>query len=417
MRDGVLRVGLIGGGFVAKFHIRGWVGVRDSIITAVYSPTGRGARECAALARELNVGEPKVFTDLHEIIRYKDLDAVWVLSPNYTRVDVIRAICEGVKQGESNVKAVAMEKPLARNLQEAKEILRMVEDAGLLHGYLENQVFSPSVVRGKEIIWRRGAAISGRPYLSRAAEEHSGPHNPWFWHPYYAGGGVLLDMGCHSVEAGRYLLYDPNKDKSDLKVKSVIGYTARLKWGRPEYVKKLKEMTKGEIDYTKLYAEDYARIIVNYETSDGQLIAAESSNAWSFVGPGLRLTFELLGPEYYLQINTLQPELYIFFSREVKGAAGEDLVEKQMAEQGLMPALPDEAIAYGYTYEDRAMVQSFLEGKLPPENFKDGVFVMEILMAAYKSAEVGKEIKFPDPTLIEYRPKAYKEAEKLIKEK
>ncbi|RLE63361.1 MAG: gfo/Idh/MocA family oxidoreductase [Thermoprotei archaeon] len=410
-----LKIGFIGGGFVAKFHVRAWQGVRDSEITAVYSPSGRGARETAELAKQLDVGNPKVYTDLHEFLSDPNIDAVWVLSPNYTRVDVAKAIYEEVTQGRSKIKAVAFEKPLARNLSEAYKIVDYIEKAGLLHGYLENQVFSPSVVRGKELAWRRGAAISGRPYLARAAEEHGGPHSPWFWHPYYSGGGVLLDMGCHSVEAGRYMLYNPQKGKEDLKPIEVIGYTACLKWKRPEYIEKLKNMTNGFVDYSKLYAEDYARIIVNYETSDGLVVTSESSNAWSFIGPGLRLTFELFGPEYYVQINTLQPELYVFFSREVKGPAGEDLVEKQAAEQGLMPALPDETFTYGYTWENNQMVKAFLAGRNAPENLHDGVLVMELLMAAYKSAEEKRIIKLPDPSLKEYLPLPFRIASKFVK--
>ena len=46
--------------------------------------------------------------------------------------------------------------------------------------------------RGKEIIWSRGAKVTGRPYLARAAEEHSGPHMPWFWEGSLQGGGVML---------------------------------------------------------------------------------------------------------------------------------------------------------------------------------------------------------------------------------
>ena len=93
----------------------------------------------------------------------------------------MRAIHAAVKSGRSKVRAVACEKPLGRTLAEAREVLRLAEDAGLAHGYLENQVFSTAVERGKEIIWRRAVPASGRPYLARAAEEHSGPHEPWFW--------------------------------------------------------------------------------------------------------------------------------------------------------------------------------------------------------------------------------------------
>ena len=87
---------------------------------------------------------------------------------------------------------------------------------------------------------------------------------------------------------------------------------------------------------------------------------------------------ELLGPEYSMSINTLDSGLKLFFSREVKGAAGEDLVEKQNAEQGLMPVVANEESDYGYEGENRYFVNCFLEGKQPEENFYDGLEVSRV---------------------------------------
>jgi predicted dehydrogenase len=113
---------------------------------------------------------------------------------------------------------------------------------------------------------------------------------------------------------------------------------------------------------------------------------------------------ELLGPEYSLTISTLDTPLKVFLSRNVQGAAGEDLLEKQNSEQGLMPVVEDEAAAYGYSAEDRHMVEAFRAGVRPTETFEDGVAVMEILMALYRSAELGQTVTLPDPTLEDYVP-------------
>ena len=124
---------------------------------------------------------------------------------------------------------------------------------------------------------------------------------------------------------------------------------ATLKWSRQEYIDLLKEMYNNRIDYGKTPAEDFARANVNFKDDDGNILVAEVTTSWSFVGPGLRLSFEMMGPEYFMQINTLEPELHIFFSRKVTGREGEDMVEKQAAEQGLMPVISDEGLVYGYT--------------------------------------------------------------------
>src|SRR2546422_3344843 len=73
--------------------------------------------------------------------------------------------------------------------------------------------------------------------------------------------------------------------------------------------------------------------------------------------------------------NTLDSPLKLFFSREVKGKAGEDLVEKQNAEIGLMPVVSSEPAAYGYEAEDRHFVRVFLGCDRPQLTFDDGVEV------------------------------------------
>jgi predicted dehydrogenase len=393
-----LGVALVGAGFAARFHVRGWVGVRGADIVAVHSRTEARARELAALAEQLGVGKPKVYTDIFDMLRDPNVNAVWILSPNYARLDAVRAVAEEARQGKGNIVAVACEKPLARNVKEAREMVNLVERAGLLHGYLENQVFMPSVTRGKEVVWRFGAKYSGRPYLARAAEEHGGPHAPWFWKPTQSGGGVLLDMMCHSLEAARYVLWDPEKGKDSIKPRKVWGEVASLKWTRKGYVERLKQ-TYG-VDYSVEPAEDYATAVVVYEDEEGNVVMTETHTSWSYIGAGLRLTFEVLGPEYSLWINTLQPELFAFFSRHVKIPPSEEFVEKQNADQGLMPVIPDEAVTYGYQAEDRYMVECFLKGVQPAENWYDGLLIVQLMMLAYLSAEKGQKLNF-DPALVE----------------
>jgi len=117
----------------------------------------------------------------------------------------------------------------------------LARKAKLLDGYLENQLFSPAVVRGKQIIWTRGAALCGRPYLARAAEEHSGPHMPWFWEGTLQGGGVLNDMMCHSVEEARFMLTPPGAKRNVLTPIKITAHASCLKWQDPKYAKILAD--------------------------------------------------------------------------------------------------------------------------------------------------------------------------------
>src|SRR5947207_7167060 len=189
------------------------------------------------------------------------------------------------------------------------------------------------------LLWARGAKLTGRPYLARAAEEHSGPHMPWFWQGTLQGGGVLNDMMCPSVEVVRFRLTRPGDPRDSITPLRVSARIASLKWSRPEYARRLARAMGKAVDYRRAPAEDFASVTVEYEDRDGEPLIAEASTSWSFVGAGLRISAELLGPEYSMSLNTLDSGLKLFFSREVTGKAGEDLVEKQNAETGLMPVV------------------------------------------------------------------------------
>ena len=399
-----LGIGFIGGGFISRFHIQSLLGVRDVDVVGVVSKTKQSAEDTAALANELGVGPAKTFDTITEMVEDPGVDALWVCSPNYTRIETFEEIANAVSSSKGELIGVACEKPLGRNVAEAKKVLELTQSADLLDGYLENQVFSPSITRGKEIIWARGAATTGRPFLARAAEEHSGPHMPWFWEGELQGGGVLNDMMCHSVEEARFLLTEPGKPRDSIKPISVSAHTDCLKWQRPKYADILLKNSDGKTDYSQRPSEDFARSLIEYLDENGEKIIVETTTSWCFVGEGLRLSMELFGPEYSMFVNTLDPDLKVFFSREVSGEAGEDLVEKQNAESGGMPVVSNEAEVYGYTAENRHMVESFLAGKRPEENFSDGVNVTELLMTAYMSAEQGQTITFPPPELDTFIP-------------
>lgn len=397
-------IGFIGGGFITRFHIQSLIGVRDCDVLGVMSRTLESAETSAALARTLNVGEAKAYSSITDMIANPDINALWICSPNFTRIGVMEEIVSAIESGKGDLIGITCEKPLGRNVKEAKKVLELTQLVGLLDGYLENQVFAPSVTRGKEIIWDRGAKTTGRPYLARAAEEHSGPHMPWFWEGELQGGGVLNDMMCHSVEEARYMLTKPGAPRESLTPKSVNAYASCLKWQRPEYAQILAENSGGKTDYLNRPAEDFARSLIEYEDEDGNNLVVETTTSWCFVGAGLRLSMELFGPEYSMFVNTLDSDLKVFFSRKVAGAEAEDLVEKQNAESGEMPVVSSETDTYGYTAENRHMVQSFLASKRPKENFDDGVNVTELLMTAYMSAEQDKTIPFPPPGLDDFVP-------------
>ena len=403
-----LGVGFIGSGFVARFHIRGWAGVRDADVRGVWSPNRKNAASAAELARKLDVGDARAYATITDMVADPAIEAIWLCGPNHARIENVEEIVHAVESGKGTLKGIACEKPLARNVAEAKKVVELVRRLGIPTGYLENQLFSPQVELGRTLIWARGAATTGRPYLARAAEEHSGPHGPWFWKGNLQGGGVLNDMMCHSALVVRHLLTKPGDAYDTVRPVRITGHIASLKWSRPEYAKILSKTMDKSLDYTKTPSEDFASVVIEFETRDGHKVLGEASTSWSFVGAGLRLSAELLGPEYSMAWNTLDSGLKLFFSREVHGKQGEDLVEKQNAEMGLMPVVAGEAWAYGYEAEDRHFARVFQGKEQAKLTFEDGLEVVKVLMTAYASAEQGKTLAFPPKGLDKFVPKVAK---------
>jgi predicted dehydrogenase len=404
MSDKRLGIGFIGSGFNARFHIQGFRAIRDADVLGVWSPNRKNAESAAELAREIGVGQAKAYRSISEMVDDPAIDALWLTGPNHARVENVEEIVHALESGRGSLAGIASEKPLARNVAEARHVTKLVQNTGIKHGYLENQLFAPHVEAGKALAWARGAAATGRPYLARAAEEHSGPHMPWFWRGELQGGGVLNDMMCHSALVVRHLLTKPGEPLSTVTPVRITAHIASLKWTRPEYAKRLSKMMGPGVNYAKTPSEDFASLTIEFETRDGHTVIGEATTSWSYVGAGLRLSAELLGPEYSMAWNSLDSGLKLFFSREVRGKAGEDLVEKQNAEIGLMPVVPNEAAAYGYEAEDRHFVRVFLGKEEPLLTWDDGFEVVQVLMTAYKSAESGRTIEFPPKGLDQFVP-------------
>lgn len=399
-----LGVGFVGSGFITRFHLQSWQAVRDADVLGIWSPNTDSASATASYARGLNIGETNPYASISEMVADPAIDALWLCGPNHRRVENLEEIVAALNAGKGKLVGIACEKPLARNVAEARCCVELIREAGVLHAYLEDQLYIPALAKGHSLAWQRGAAISGRPYLARSAEEHSGPHSPWFWQGDLQGGGVLNDMLCHSVEVTRFLLTPPGAPRGTIRPVSVTGHIHSLKWSRPEYAAALRASKGDAVDYLKRPSEDFARATIEYIDDDGNPLIGEVTTSWSYVGAGLRLSSELLGPEYSFAYNSLEGGAKLFLSREVKGPAGEDLVEKQNAEQGLLSIVGNEVAEYGYENENRHVVRAFLAGQQPMLTFDDGMEVVELLMTAYMSAEQGRTIAWKPDNLETFVP-------------
>src|ERR1044072_7553356 len=116
MTKSKLGVGFIGSGFVAKFHLEAWRGVRDADVLGVYSPNKEHAEATAARARHLRVGNARAFESIEELVAAPEIDCLWLCGPNHQRVQNMQAICNAIASGKGKLIGIACEKRLARNV-------------------------------------------------------------------------------------------------------------------------------------------------------------------------------------------------------------------------------------------------------------------------------------------------------------
>ena len=390
----MLKIGMIGAGFVAGFHAKSLQSVRNVKLTGVCAP--QGAQQLARTARETGLGHAKVYKTTQELC--KAVDVVAIFAPNFARLDIMRDIAKACENG-ATLKGLICEKPLARNLEEADIMARMAKAIHVPTAYFENQLHMPSVVEARQQL----AAVeqtAGAVHLARSAEEHGGPHEPWFWDPTQQGGGVCCDMGSHSIAVAMYMLTPSGKPPDYLEPISVTAEMALLKWGKEPWIGKLKE--RG-VDYSVTPAEDYSLVTIEFKDPEmGVVSIAQATNSWMYDAPGLRLLMEAVGPGYSYEVNSLKSPADLFISDAAAAAVGDSelALEKAQATRGALILQHNEPSLYGYIDEWRDAAAAFQRGKDAMLNFEYGRMVTMLIMAAYMAHEKKQTIDVTNPKTL-----------------
>jgi predicted dehydrogenase len=386
-----LRYGIIGGGFITGFQLRALREVRGVEVAGLVSRTP--PEKLAHYVREKGLGEGRVYGTIGEMAPHVDVIAIF--APNFARVEHVEQIIDAVRKG-APLKAVICEKPLARNLGEARRVVALAKEANLRTIYFENQLHMKTMQATRSQLAPIVEAM-GPPLLTRSSEEHAGPHSAWFWDPVRQGGGVMSDMGCHCLAVGWYALTPPGKPARFLEPQSVTADLSLLKWGQARWRDDLKG--RFDLDYARSPAEDFATGIVTYRNPEtGQRVKAQFTVSWMYDKQGLRLGLDGVGPGYAFEMNSLRSPLEIFIGDAA--AAGmenaELAIEKATASRGLIAVHPNEADLYGYTDENIDAVQSLAAGRPPLLDWDYGLEIVRLTMAAYLSAERKATIDLTD---------------------
>lgn len=389
-----LSIGMVGAGFVAKFQAVAMKQVRSVELAGITAL--KGAEELSLFAKENDLGPATVYPNVTELA--KNVDTVAIYCPNYARIEVMEEIVSAVKGG-AELKGVICEKPLGRNVAEARKLVDLATSLNLRTAYFENQIHMKPIKSQMAQLAPQQKTM-GPLTLTRSAEEHGGPHEGWFWDPTRQGGGVLCDMGCHSIAVGWYALTPLGKELTFLQPHSVCADIGLLKWGQPTWREKL--LKERGVDYGKTPAEDFATGMITYRNPEtGQLVKAQFTNSWMFEKQGLRLFMDGMGPGYAFEVNTLIAPLAIFIGDVAAEAVAdqEAALEKATASRGLLAVHHNEADLYGYTDENEEAAAALLAGRDALLPWSYGLEITKLVMAAYMAAEKAQTIDLADPAV------------------
>ena len=367
----MIKIAMLGSGFIGRFYADSLQGYRSKDkIVSIYSRREESAKK---FAEDYKVSYWT--TNMEEAIARADVDIVCISLPNNLHEQAVMLCCK-------HKKAVMTTKPLGRNATEAKRMLEAVEAAGIFNGYLEDLVYTPKFLKAQESV-QSGAL--GRILWAKSREAHPGPHSDWFWDLEQAGGGCILDLGCHCVEIAR----------------SYIG----------KDIKPIEVMCWADTQVKPIEAEDHAIGLVKYE--NGAIGQFEVS--WTFRG-GLDLRDEVMGSEGTIWINSF---LRTGFDLFTTGKGASYVAEKAESNTGWQFPVGDELNELGYNHMFMDMFNALEEGWAPKETFYDGYVVNSVLDAAYRSAKTklwepvkleiwrGKEGVGKDSHLTEYDSEHY----------
>ena len=329
-----LGVGLVGSGWIARRHAEALARIPGARLVAVASRSGERARE---LARDAGAEQALDFGDLERLFGDPRIDLVCIGSPNHLHAPQALA---ALRAGRD----VLVEKPLCLSLAEADELIAQARRSGALLCYAENLCFAPHYRRARE--WVRSGRL-GRILSARQVERHAGPYSPWFFEPAAAGGGALMDMGCHGIGVLLWLLGAP-------RVARVRASLARRVHAGP--------------------LEDEAR--VDLELEDGLVVVSESG--WTRAS-GMESRLELVGSQGSLEIDLL-------------GATGLRVQHRGGSWEQLVP---DDLALSGYSAELEHFLACVRARSEPEIGGREGRAVLEVLLAAYASAEARAPVSLP----------------------
>lgn len=314
-------------------------------------------------------GWENVETDWRKVVKRRDIDLISIAAPNYLHKEI--AI-----EAAQNGKHILCEKPLANNLDEAREMLDTAEKAGVKHCCGYSYRFTPSLALARQLVQEGRIGRIYHVFVRYAQDWITDPNFGMVWRfdKKIAGSGPLGDLSAHSIDATRFV--------TGLKFKEVTGNLQTLIKERP------MDGNNPNGPKGKVTVDDIAQFLVNFE--GGATGTYESTRLAT--GRKNYNTIEVNGEKGTIVWNFEDQNWLMFYdNQQSPQEAGFRKInvthDVHPYNGGWWPQGHGIGYADSFVIEVSEFIRSIIENKPFSPSFEDGVKCQEILEAVERSAE------------------------------
>ena len=382
MRSRVIKAGIVGSGFAARFHFD----ALKRVFTAEVKVEGVFSISQEELENYTTTRGLRAYNNLERLI--EKCDVVHVCTPPVTHEPIVVAALKSNKHvivekpftgyfGDGsegfNGDTFCREKGLEHSLESVKRMLMAEKSSEGNIMYAENWVYAPSIQKEREILEKTKAQI----VWMHGEESHSGSHSLAYGQWKFSGGGSMIGKGCHPLAAAIYLKHVEGRarDGNPIRPKTISARThaiTRMDTFRDE----------GYIKTTYKDIEDLAMLHVVFQDGTvANIFASElvlgGVHNWIEINTNNHRSICNINPNTSMQAYTPAEKNF----QEVY------VVEKTETKQGWSSMSPDEGWFSGYQHEMDSFYSSVAYGDQIESNSSLASDVVATIYSGYISSE------------------------------
>jgi predicted dehydrogenase len=386
-----VKIGMIGSQFAADLHLRNLSKLRGAKVDVI-AVASKNKEHAAAFAKKYDI--PNFYDDHRRILERKDIDVVDLCIPTDLHeafsIEAAEAkkhiICEkpltgyfGKDRKEEDVGFTVSKKVMLKEaLKGCDRVIKAVNKNKVKFMYAENWIYAPPFTKLKSLI-----KVSGGTILDiRAEQSHSGSYAKYSRKWKTSGGGALMRLGAHPVGGVLHLKHFEGilKYGKPIRAKSVtaeVGQHTKI----ASFIKEKKKYVVSEWEDV----EDWGVLVINFE--DGSKATVFSSDG---VLGGVKNMLNVYLSNAVINVNINPHNALEVYAPEPHIFGEEYIAEKLETKAGWNFPSPDEDWVRGYPQELEDFVEALLLNREPISGMDLAREVVEVIYAAYTSAEEGK---------------------------